>query len=100
MDNRTEKLQARSDLFQPVSLGPYRLANRIVMAPLTRSRASEDGVPISLLAEYYAQRASAGLIIAEGTNISPQGRGYALMPGIYNDAPVEGWRQVTRGRIH
>jgi len=83
-----------------VSLGPYRLANRIVMAPLTRSRASEDGVPISLMAEYYAQRASAGLIIAEGTNISPQGRGYALTPGIYNDAQAEGWRQVTRGRIH
>ena len=59
MANRTEKIQARSDLFQPVSLGPYRLANRIVMAPLTRSRASEDGVPNSLMAEYYAQRASA-----------------------------------------
>jgi N-ethylmaleimide reductase len=94
MANRTENTEAHSDLFQPVSLGPYRLANRIVMAPLTRSRASEDGVPISLMAEYYAQRASAGLIIAEGTNISPQGRGYALTPGIYNDAQVAGWRQV------
>ena len=78
MDNRTEKIQARSDLFQPVLLGPYRLANRIVMAPLTRSRASEDGVPSSLTAEYYAQRASAGLIIAEGTNISPQGEAMPL----------------------
>jgi N-ethylmaleimide reductase len=94
MANRRENTEAHSDLFQPVSLGPYRLANRIVMAPLTRSRASEDGVPISLMAEYYAQRASAGLIIAEGTNISPQGRGYALTPGIYNDAQVVGWRQV------
>jgi len=95
MANKTEKTEARSDLFQPVRLGPYRLANRIVMAPLTRSRASEDGVPSSLMAEYYGQRASAGLIIAEGTNISPEGRGYALTPGIYDDAQVEGWRQVT-----
>ncbi len=94
MTNRTENTEEHSDLFQPVFLGPYRLANRIVMAPLTRSRASEDGVPTSLMAEYYAQRASAGLIIAEGTNISPQGRGYAFTPGIYNDAQVAGWRQV------
>jgi N-ethylmaleimide reductase len=65
------------------------------MAPLTRSRAGDDGVPRPLMAEYYAQRAPAGLIIAEGTNISPQGRGYAFTPGIYNDAQVEGWRQVT-----
>jgi len=93
MADRTEK--TRSDLFQPVRLGPYQLANRIVMAPLTRSRASEDGVPRPLMAEYYTQRASAGLIIAEGTNISPQGRGYAFTPGIYNDAQVEGWRRVT-----
>ena len=95
MGNGKEKTQARSDLFQPVRLGPYLLANRIIMAPLTRSRAGEDGVPRPLMAEYYAQRASAGLIIAEGTNISPQGRGYALTPGIYDDAQVEGWRQVT-----
>jgi N-ethylmaleimide reductase len=94
MTNRTENTKEHSDLFQPVFVGPYRLANRIVMAPLTRSRASEDGVPTSLMAEYYAQRASAGLIIAEGTNISPQGRGYAFTPGIYNDAQVVGWRQV------
>jgi N-ethylmaleimide reductase len=93
MADRTEK--TRSELFQPVRLGPYQLANRIVMAPLTRSRASEDGVPRPLMAEYYTQRASAGLIIAEGTNISPQGRGYAFTPGIYNETQVEGWRQVT-----
>jgi N-ethylmaleimide reductase len=93
---RAENAQARSDLFQPAQLGPYRLANRIVMAPLTRSRAGEDGVPRPLMAEYYAQRASAGLIIAEGTNISPQGRGYAFTPGIYNDMQVEAWRQVTK----
>jgi N-ethylmaleimide reductase len=91
----TETVLAGSDLFQPVRLGPYELANRIVMAPLTRSRAGEDGVPRPLMAEYYAQRASAGLIIAEGTNISPQGRGYALTPGLYDDAQVAGWRPVT-----
>jgi N-ethylmaleimide reductase len=95
MGDRREKTQARRDLFQPVQLGPYHLANRIVMAPLTRSRAGEDGVPRPLMVEYYAQRASAGLIITEGANISPQGRGFAFTPGIYDDAQVEGWRQVT-----
>ena len=95
MADSIEKAQARSDLFQPTRLGPYQLANRIAMAPLTRSRAGQDGVPTSLMVEYYAQRASAGLIIAEGTNISPQGRGYAFTPGIYDDAQVAGWRQVT-----
>ena len=95
MADRIEKAQTGSALFQPVRLGPYQLANRIVMAPLTRSRAGEDGVPRPLMAEYYAQRASAGLIIAEGTNISPQGRGYALTPGLYEAAQVEGWRKVT-----
>jgi N-ethylmaleimide reductase len=79
-----------------VQLGPHRLANRIVMAPLTRSRASVDGVPQPLMAEYYAQRASAGLIIAEGTNISPQARGYASTPGLYTPAQVDGWRAVTQ----
>jgi len=92
---KVESAQARSDLFQPARLGSYQLANRIVMAPLTRSRAGEDGVPRPLMAEYYAQRASAGLIVAEGTNISPQGRGYAFTPGISNDAQIEAWRQVT-----
>jgi N-ethylmaleimide reductase len=95
MGDRTQQAEAGSDLFQPVRLGPYELANRIVMAPLTRSRAGEDGVPRPLMAEYYAQRASAGLIIAEGTNISPEARGYALTPGLYDEAQVEGWRQVT-----
>lgn len=85
-----------ADLFQPVRLGSYGLANRIVMAPLTRSRAGADGVPPALMAEYYAQRASAGLIIAEASNISAQGRGFAFTPGLYTCAQVEGWRQVTR----
>ncbi|MGP0084864.1 MAG: alkene reductase [Steroidobacteraceae bacterium] len=92
---KTAEPQAASDLFRPVRLGPYQLTNRIVMAPLTRSRAGGDGIPRPLMAEYYAQRASAGLIIAEGTNISPQARGYAFTPGIYNEMQVEGWRQVT-----
>ena len=90
---------ARTDLFDPVQVGDYRLANRIVMAPLTRSRAHVDGTANALMAEYYAQRASAGLIIAEGTNISPQGRGYAFTPGIYSASQVEAWRPVTQA-IH
>jgi N-ethylmaleimide reductase len=85
----------RTDLFEPVQLGVCRLANRIVMAPLTRSRAFADGTATPLMAKYYAQRASAGLIIAEGTNISPQARGYALTPGIYTDSQVAGWQRVT-----
>jgi N-ethylmaleimide reductase len=90
----------RTDLFSTVQLGPYRLANRIVMAPLTRSRASAEGVPQPLMAEYYAQRASAGLIIAEATNVSPQARGYAFTPGLYNAAQVAGWRAVTDAVHH
>lgn len=86
------------DLFQAVRFGRYELTNRIVMAPLTRSRAGSDGVPHPfLMATYYEQRATAGLIIAEGTNISPQGRGYAFTPGIYNQAQIEGWEPVTEG---
>ncbi|MDQ2138039.1 alkene reductase [Alcaligenaceae bacterium B3P038] len=84
-----------TDLFSPVNLGALHLANRIVMAPLTRSRVGADGVPNALLATYYAQRASAGLIIAEATNISAQGRGYDMTPGIWTDAQVEGWKNVT-----
>jgi N-ethylmaleimide reductase len=84
-----------TDLFEPVQLGAYLLRNRIVMAPLTRSRANSDGTPTPLMAEYYGQRASAGLIIAEGTNISPQARGYAFTPGLYDAAQVPAWQQVT-----
>lgn len=86
---------ASSDLFEPTQVGKYRLKNRIVMAPLTRSRAGADGLPTPMMAEYYAQRASAGLIIAEGTNISAQGRGYAFTPGIYSAPQVEAWKRVT-----
>lgn len=84
-----------SDLFQPTRLGPLRLANRIVMAPLTRSRAKEDDIPGDLAAEYYVQRASAGLIIAEATQISQQGKGYVLTPGIYSQAQVQAWKKIT-----
>jgi N-ethylmaleimide reductase len=84
-----------ADLFEPVELGPYRLRNRVVMAPLTRARAQGGDVPGPLAPEYYAQRAGAGLIIAEATQISPQGKGYAWTPGIYGAPHIEGWRRVT-----
>src|SRR5690349_14369427 len=86
---------AESDLFQPVKLGPYTLANRIVMAPLTRSRANKDDAPYEMQAEYYGQRATAGLIISEATQISRQGKGYAFTPGIHSQAQVAGWKKVT-----
>ena len=83
-------------LFRPFTLGNLSLPNRIVMAPLTRSRSRQPGdIPWELNASYYAQRASAGLIIAEATQVSPQGKGYAFTPGIHSDEQVEGWRKVT-----
>src|SRR4051812_9360061 len=84
-----------TDLFQPAKLGPLELPNRVVMAPLTRSRTGSRSIPGPLNAEYYAQRASAGLIIAEATQISRQGQGYAFTPGIHDAEQVEGWKQVT-----
>ncbi len=86
---------ANSDLFQSFQLGPLQLRNRIVMAPLTRSRAGKGDVPGAMNAQYYAQRSTAGLIISEATQISQQGKGYAFTPGIYSDAQVEGWKLVT-----
>ncbi|GAC1489572.1 MAG: alkene reductase [Chamaesiphon sp.] len=82
-------------LLSPVKLGPYELPNRIVMAPLTRNRAGDGNIPQNLNATYYAQRASAGLIITEATQVSPQGLGYPMTPGIYSPEQVEGWRLVT-----
>lgn len=82
-------------LFEPTTLGTVTLSNRIVMAPLTRNRAGEGFVPSDLTAEYYAQRASAGLIISEATQISQQGQGYQDTPGIYTKAQIDGWRKVT-----
>ncbi len=86
---------ASSDLFKPMQLGPLQLSNRIVMAPLTRSRAKENDIPGDLAAEYYVQRAGAGLIIAEATQVSPQGKGYVFTPGIYSDAQVRAWKTIT-----
>lgn len=83
-------------LFTPYSLGELSLPNRIVMPPMTRSRSSQPGdVPNDLMATYYAQRASAGLIVSEGTWISPLGKGYAWTPGICTEAQIAGWRKVT-----
>jgi N-ethylmaleimide reductase len=83
------------DLFSPVTLGPYQLPNRIVMAPMTRNRAGPGETPTALMATYYAQRASAGLIVTEGTQITPQGQGYPGTPGIFSPAQIDGWRHVT-----
>jgi N-ethylmaleimide reductase len=83
------------ELLTPYDLGPVRLRNRMVMAPMTRSRAGAGGVPTALAATYYAQRASAGLIVTEATQISPQGIGYPDTPGIHTEEQVEGWRRVT-----
>lgn len=83
------------NLFSPIQLGPYTLPNRIAMAPLTRSRANADLAPHALNALYYAQRASAGFIISEGSQVSPQGMGYISTPGIYSAKQVAGWKQIT-----
>jgi len=85
-----------SHLFEPITVGAMTLPNRIVMAPLTRCRAGAGRVPNALMAEYYAQRASAGLILSEATSVSAQGVGYPDTPGIWSDAQVEGWSKVTR----
>ncbi|NDG73618.1 MAG: alkene reductase, partial [Proteobacteria bacterium] len=82
-------------LFQPLTLGAFEVPNRIFMAPLTRCRAEEGHVPGALMSEYYAQRASAGLIIAEATMVMEGNSAFYAEPGIYSDAQVAGWRQVT-----
>jgi N-ethylmaleimide reductase len=83
------------NLLSPIQFGPNNLPNRMAMAPLTRCRAGAGNVPTALNAEYYAQRATAGLIISEATPISPQGIGYPNTPCIFNNAQVAGWKQVT-----
>lgn len=94
------------NLLSPYKLGELELPNRIVMAPLTRQRAGKGNVPHQLNAEYYVQRATAGLIIAEATQVSPQGQGYPNTPGIYSAEQIAGWRLVTdavhqhKGRIY
>jgi len=84
-----------STLFEPFTLGKLPLKNRIVMAPMTRSRAVESSTPNQLMAEYYGQRATAGLIITEGTSPSPNGTGYARIPGLWAKHQVTGWKKVT-----
>lgn len=81
-------------LFEPITVGAMNLANRTVMAPMTRSRA-EGNVPNDLMVEYYVQRASAGLIVTEGTSPSPNGLGYPRIPGIFSSDQVQGWKKVT-----
>lgn len=93
--SRTYQRRKPDALFEPAEVGAIRLANRIVMAPLTRNRAGPGLVPSPFAAEYYSQRASAGLIIAEATQISAQAQGYSNTPGCYTDAQVAGWRTVT-----
>ena len=86
-------------LFEPFKLGPITLPNRLVMAPLTRNRAVAGMVPSPLAVEYYGQRASAGLLITEASQVSQQGQGYQDTPGIYSKEQVAGWRKVT-DRVH
>jgi 2,4-dienoyl-CoA reductase-like NADH-dependent reductase (Old Yellow Enzyme family) len=83
-------------LFQPFNLKSLTLTNRTVMAPMTRCRAGEGDAPTPLMAEYYAQRATAGLIITEGVPVSPQGRGYLWTPGIYTEEQITRWKSVTQ----
>ena len=84
-----------TDFSTPIQFGELKLKNRVVMAPLTRSRATADRVPTAMMAEYYAQRASAGLIISEATVISEEANGYEKTPGLFTDEQVEGWKLVT-----
>src|SRR5258708_16649361 len=89
-----------STLFSPLKIGPYQLAHRVVMAPLTRMRSDPGDMSRNLMVEYYSQRTSkGGLIISEATPVSIRGNGYAGAPGIYADRQIEGWRRIT-GAVH
>ncbi len=88
-------MKLSSHLLSPLQVGALELPNRLIMSPLTRCRASAGRVPNAMMAEYYAQRASAGLIIAEATAVTPMGVGYPNTPGIWSDAQVEGWMLMT-----
>src|SRR5258708_17100846 len=91
---------SQTKLFEPFKLGPITLPNRLAMAPLTRNRAIPPGmVPSPLAVDYYGQRASAGLLISEASQVSQQGQGYQDTPGIYSREPGAGWRKVTH-RVH
>jgi N-ethylmaleimide reductase len=95
MERNMESLKSHARLFSPVKLGPYTLPNRIVMAPMTRGRAGEGSAPGEMNARYYTQRASAGLIITEATQVSLQGVGYLNTPGIHTPEQAAGWRLIT-----
>ena len=82
-------------LLDPIDIGPLRLPNRIIMAPLTRARAGASRIPNELMRDYYVQRASAGLILTEATSVEPMGVGYADTPGIWSDDQVDGWKRIT-----
>jgi len=88
-----------SDLFSPIQLGSLKVSNRMVMAPMTRNRAPQ-GIPTELMAEYYCQRATAGLIVTEGAQVSEQGVGYPATPGIFSEANIKGWQPVTQAVHH
>src|SRR6201993_4786291 len=95
MSNPSLEENAMNQSFTSVRAGRYPLPNRLVMAPMTRSRAQLDGAPGELAAEYYAQRAGVGLIVTEGTQPSDDGQGYLATPGIYTSAHIAGWKKVT-----
>ena len=95
MKSNQNRSEQPIDLFTPFDLGGLRLANRLVMAPLTRNRAGPSGIPQEMNVEYYRQRASAGLIITEGAQISERGIGYPSTPGIHTRGQVDGWKRVT-----
>jgi 2,4-dienoyl-CoA reductase-like NADH-dependent reductase (Old Yellow Enzyme family) len=94
-----KKVHPMSTLLRPLKIGSLTLPNRIIMAPLTRARASEGRIPNDLMAEYYEQRSSAGLIITEATSVDPMGVGYANTPGIWSEEQVEGWKKITK-KVH
>jgi 2,4-dienoyl-CoA reductase-like NADH-dependent reductase (Old Yellow Enzyme family) len=87
-------------LLDPIQIGEIHLPSRIIMAPLTRLRGTREHIPTQLMAEYYAQRASAGLIISEGIPVIPQGVGYANVPGIWSEDQIEAWKLVTQAVHH
>lgn len=86
---------SNASLYDPIAIGDLTLSNRIVMAPMTRNRADEQLAPPPMAVKYYSQRASAGLIITEASQVSPDGVGYPATPGIYTDEQVTCWRRVT-----
>jgi len=95
MSTTLVETEAQKGLFSPLKIGNFQVKNRIVMAPLTRCRSDDNNVPMDMNRIYYQQRATAGMIITEGTQISPQGAGYPNTPGIYNEEQVQAWKKIT-----